>query len=363
MKSEKIKVLVVEDSPTVRELLLHVLNAEPDLEVTGTARNGAEAVAAVKRQRPDVVTMDIQMPQLDGYAATRAIMECCPVPIVVVSNTVDQNEVATTFRALEAGAVMALGKPAGPSHPEYEARARELVTAVRLMSEVKVVRRLARYHSAQTVPTPPAPLQQRGIRAVAIGASTGGPLVLQQILGALPGDFPAPIFVVQHMAHGFIGGLAGWLDQSCALTVQLAQNNTFAKSRHVYIAPDDYQLSVSASGRIQLTKEQSNDGFCPSISYLFRTLAEAYGEYAAGVLLTGMGEDGAAGLKALYEKGALTIAQDERSSVVFGMPAEAIRLSAVECVLAPDEIPGVLLAASRDAPQLGSQLLTPSVIK
>jgi len=348
MEPKKIKVLVVEDSPTARELLLHVLSAEPDLQVTCVAHNGEEAVAAVKRERPDVVTMDLQMPRLDGYQATRAIMETCPVPIIVVSNTIDQNEVATSFHALEAGAVMALGKPAGPGHPEYENRARELVTAIRLMSEIKVVRRLAR-HKYRINPAE-APLTQtsfpsREVRVVGIGASTGGPLVLQRILRALPGDFPAPIFVVQHMADGFISGLAEWLDQSCALTVQLAQHDLVAQPHHVYIAPDGHQLGVYSSGRMWLAKGLGEEGFCPSVSHLFRSLAQTYGARAVGVLLTGMGEDGAAGMKLMREQGALTIAQDKQSSVVFGMPAEAIRLNAVERVLSPTEIPPVLLAA------------------
>ena len=348
MKTGKIKVLVVEDSPTARELLLHVLGGTPDLQVTCVAHNGEEAVAAVKRERPDVVTMDLQMPRLDGYQATRAIMETCPVPIIVVSNTIDQNEVATSFHALEAGAVMALGKPAGPGHPEYETRAHELVTAIRLMSEIKVVRRLAKNKIRTKQPDLTvfqSILPARQIRAVGIGASTGGPLVLQRILRALPGDFPAPIFVVQHMADGFISGLAEWLDQSSELKVQLAQQNLVAQSRHVYIAPDKHQLGVYPSGRMWLASGANEDGFCPSISHLFRSLAQAYGAHAAGVLLTGMGEDGAAGLKLLRERGALTIAQDKQSSVVFGMPAEAIRLNAVEQVLTPAEIPPALLAA------------------
>jgi two-component system chemotaxis response regulator CheB len=346
MGKAKIKVLVVEDSPTACELLMHVLSREPDLQVTGVARNGEEAVASVTRERPDIVTMDIQMPRLDGYDATRAIMENCPVPIIVVSNTIDHNEVATSFRALEAGAVMALGKPAGPGHPEYEMRAHELVTAIRLMSEVKVVRRLAKYRMGQADVTPVrVPLRPRDIRAVGIGASTGGPLVLQQILRALPGDFPVPIFIVQHMADGFISGLAEWLDQSCALTVQLAQPHVMAQPGQVYIAPDGQQLGVYSSGRIWLAQGRGEEGFCPSVTHLFRTLAQSFGAQAVGVLLTGMGEDGAAGLKLLYDQGALTIAQNEQSSVVFGMPAEAIRLAAVERVLSPAEIPGVLLAA------------------
>jgi two-component system chemotaxis response regulator CheB len=346
MEKAKIKVLIVEDSPTARELLLHVLSGEPDLQVAGIAHNGEEAVAAVKRERPDVVTMDLQMPRLDGYAATRAIMESCPVPIIVVSNTIDQNEVATSFHALEAGAVMALGKPAGPGHPEYETRAHELVTAIRLMSEIKVVRRLARKKVRdEQVTAAPVLFPPRTVRVVGIGASTGGPLVLQRILRALPGNFPAPIFIVQHMADGFINGLAEWLDQSCALTVRLAQQNLVAQPGHVYIAPDSNQLGVYSSGRMWLANRQATDGFCPSVSHLFSSLAQAYGAQAVGVLLTGMGEDGAAGLKLLHDQGALTIAQDEQSSVVFGMPAEAIRLNAVERVLSPAEIPPVLLAA------------------
>lgn len=348
MEQKKIKVLVVEDSPTARELLLYVLSKAADLQVIGMVHNGAEALAAVQRERPDVVTMDIQMPRLDGYEATRAIMESAPVPIIIVSNNMDHDEVATTFRALEAGAVMTLRKPAGPGHAEYEQRAEELITALRLMAEVKVVRRRARRRSATA---PLSPLSEnsatpRELRAIALGASTGGPLVLQQILRALPAHFPVPVLVVQHMADGFINGMAEWLDQSCALRVRLAQDNELAQPGCVYLAPDGSQFGITGSGRLRLQPRTAPNGFCPSVSHLFHSVAAAFGGQAVGVLLTGMGDDGVSGLLALRQQGALTIAQDERSSVVFGMPGEAIRLQAAERVLSPAEIPAVLLAVA-----------------
>lgn len=348
MKQERIKVLVVEDSPVARELLLHILNSDQRLEVVGVAHNGQEAVIAVKREKPDVVTMDVQMPGLDGYEATRAIMETWPVPIIVISSHINQDEVATTFRAIEAGAVMALGKPAGPWHPEYERLAKEIVTAVRLMSEVKVVRRSAKYRSSSFAEAKPASLPRRTpreVRAIGIGASTGGPLVLQQILSSLPEQFSVPIFVVQHMAEGFINGLVEWLGKSSALTVSVASQNEVALPGHVYFAPDRCHMAVNPSGRIVLSGGSSQDGFCPSISHLFRSLAVSYGPHAVGVLLTGMGDDGAAELKTMRERGALTIVQDERSSIVFGMPKEAIALGAVEQILEVGKIPDALKAA------------------
>lgn len=348
MRQGRIKVLVVEDSPVVRELLLFVLGSDPEIEVVGTVSDGAGAVAAVRRNRPDVVTMDLHMPGMSGYDATRAIMETCPVPIIVVSSNVDRHDVATAFQAIEAGAVMALSQPAGPGHPEYQARAQELITAIKLMSEIKVVRRLSRYRPGQqTMVAARSPVKQRELRAVAMGASTGGPLVLQRILSALPADFPAPLFIVQHMADGFVSGLAEWLDQSCRLTVKLATHGEIAQPGCAYIAPDGRHLKVDSNGQMLLTRGQKDDSFCPSVTCLFHSVAQAWGAAAAGVLLTGMGSDGAAGLKLMRDQGALTIAQDERSCVVFGMPAEAIRLGAVERILEVDEIPAALLAAAR----------------
>jgi two-component system chemotaxis response regulator CheB len=285
--------------------------------------------------------MDITMPKLDGLEATRLIMETQPTPIIIVSSNVDQDEVNTTFRALEAGALQALRRVPGPGHPDYERMAQELCQAVRLMSEIKVVRRMAR---RQPLSESRPAVDSRAIRAVGIGASTGGPVALERILKALPVDFPVPIFVVQHMAAGFIHGMAEWLDQSCALEVRVARNGELAQPGTVYFAPEDVQLGLSQSGHLRLTVTIFEDGFRPSASYLFRTLAEVYGAQAVGILLTGMGQDGARGLQLMRERGAVTIAQDEESSVVFGMPREAIRRGAAQHVLSPERIPALLCA-------------------
>src|SRR5665811_2307336 len=202
MDTPMIKVLVVEDSPVVREFLVHILGADPGIQVIGTANDGEQALEAVARKRPDVITMDIHMPKLDGLEATRRIMETHPTPIVIVSGSTDPREVATTFRAMEAGAVAVLRRPAGIGHPDHEATVRELVQTVKLMSEVKVVRRWPRVRREISVPGPPEPVVGRapaGVKVVAIGASTGGPPVLQTILAGLPKDFPAPVLIVQHM--------------------------------------------------------------------------------------------------------------------------------------------------------------------
>lgn len=337
-----VRVLVVEDSPVARELLVHILTSDPAIEVMGTAGNGAEAVAFLKRQRPDVITMDINMPRMDGFEATRRIMEVSPVPIIVVSASLDTREVATTFRAMEAGAVAALPLPYGIGHPEHEATARQLTQTVKLMAEVKVVKRwLSRPARSRSGVSPPeavvagAPTE---IRIVAIGASTGGPPVLKTILSGLPETFPAPLLITQHIAAGFVQGFVGWLAQACAFPVRVATPNEAVLPGHAYVAPDDLQMGITPSGRITLTDDPPEHGLRPSVSYLFRSVAAAYGQEAVGVLLSGMGRDGALELRAMREKGAVTIAQDKASSVVHGMPGAAIELDAVDYVLPPDGI-------------------------
>ncbi len=343
-----IKVLVVEDSPVVREFLVHVLSADPDILVVGTAHDGEQALEAVRRLAPDVVTMDIHMPRLDGIEATRRIMENDPVPIVIVSGSSDPKEVATTFRAMAAGALAVLPRPAGIGHPEHEATVRELVRTVKLMSEVRVVRRWPRARQdALPVPPPavgPAPAR---LRAVAIGASTGGPPVLQAMLAALPKDFPAPILIVQHMAAGFIQGFVDWLAQSAKIPVHLASQGETLLPGHVYVAPDGVQMKVGRGDRIVLASDPPDQGLRPSVAALFRSLAAVYGGEAAACLLTGMGRDGAAELKLLRDQGAITFAQDQESSVVHGMPGAAIRLDAASFVLPPEKIAAALAGLAR----------------
>jgi len=343
-----IRVLVVEDTPVVQEFLVHILNSDPEIQVIGTANNGEEAIETVKHKKPDVITMDINMPKMNGLDATRRIMETHPTPIVIVSGSWDTKEVETTFRAIDAGALACVQRPAGIGHPDHEATVKELIQTVKLMSEVKVVRRWTRYRQVEAAPviSTPAAVDIKQIpaeiRIVAIGASTGGPPVLQTILKGLPKDFPVPILIVQHMAQGFTQGLAEWLAQSTGFSVHIAVDGEYLLPGHAYIAPGGFHMKVEIGNQITLSKDKPEDGLRPSVSYLFRSVASAFGKNAVGILLTGMGKDGAEGLKLIKEKGAVTIAQDKESSVIFGMPGEAVKLNGATYVLSPDKIVAVL---------------------
>jgi two-component system chemotaxis response regulator CheB len=332
-----IRVLIVEDSAVVRELLEFILGSDPAIQVVGTADDGAKALRAVQELRPDVVTMDIQMAKMDGYEATRRIMEKQPTPIVVVSASVDAKQVATTFRALEAGALAAVEKPMGLEHPRYAEAARNLIQTVKLMSEVKVVGR----RRPPGVATDPA-ITPADVDIVVIGASTGGPPALQTILSELPGNFPAPVLIVLHMCPGFVQGFAVSLERSSDLSVHVATQGELLLPGHVYLAPDNLQMGVLRGGLVALSTSPPENGLRPAASYLFRSVAEVYGRKAVGILLTGMGKDGAEELKLMKAEGALTIAQDKASSVVHGMPGEAIKLNAAAYVLPPAAIAALL---------------------
>jgi two-component system chemotaxis response regulator CheB len=336
-----IRVLLAEDSAATREYLASLLGTDPALQVVGQAQDGAEALELVDALRPDVIVMDIQMPRMDGYEATRRIMERVPTPIVMVSAHSSELE-TNAFEALRAGALTVLRKPGGSGHQDA-AGAPELVATVKLMAEVKVVRR---WPTRESEP-PREPLRikpARRIRVIAIGASAGGPPTVAEILAGLPADLPWPILLVQHIAPGFAEGLAEWLGRSTSLRVKLAEANEQTRAGVVYLAPDRIQMGISARGLIRLTDEVGVDGFRPSASHLLRSVARSYGAAALGVLLTGMGRDGAAGLLELRELGGTTIAQDKESSAVFGMPMEAIRLGAAEHVLPPKRISEVIRA-------------------
>lgn len=346
---DMINVLVVEDSPVIREFLVHTLSSDPRIHVIGTATNGEEALERVRQKKPDIITMDIHMPKMDGFEATRRIMETCPVPIIIISGSSTGDEVATTFRALEMGALTVIPRPNGIGHPRYEATAKELIQTVKLMSEVRVVKRWARTRAAEPLSHSLTEATGAGyvparIDLVAIGASTGGPQTLHTVLSGLPGDFPAPVLVVQHIAPGFLQGLVEWLAGSCALPVRIAAHGETLRPGQVYIAPDGFQMEVRRGGIIDLTRGERGNRHCPSVSCLFHTVAEVYGRNAAGVLLTGMGKDGAQELKLMKERGAVTIAQDAQSSIVHGMPGEAIRLGAAAHVLAPEQIAATLIS-------------------
>ncbi len=352
-----INVLIVEDVAVVRELLHKILGSDPAIRVVGTANDGEEALQAVADLKPHVITMDIHMAKLDGYEATRRIMESHPTPIVVVSATIDPREVATTFRALEAGALAAVSKPVGMGHPDFEEWARNFVQTVKLMSEVKVVRR----HWPRQIPEIPAlssaPEAWNDLRTipeeievVAVGASTGGPPALKTILAGLPKGFPAPILVVQHISPGFVEGFALSLAASSPLSVRVAAQNEPLLPGIVYLAPDRLHMGVQNGNRILLSPDLPENGLRPSASYLFRSVAEYYGGKAVGILLSGMGRDGADELKLMRARGALTIAQDKESSVVHGMPGEAIKLAAAAHVLSPVGMAAMLTQMATASP-------------
>jgi two-component system chemotaxis response regulator CheB len=342
----RIRVLIADDSRVAREHLRAILDSDPDIEVTGTVANGMEAIRAIRIDKPDLVTMDIHMPGLDGFETTRMIMENHPVPIVIITGSSTIHELETSFRMIEAGALVMLAKPAGIGQPGYERSVRELITTVKLMAEVKVVRRRIKPRDPELKPLRLNGVDQQGAtaqaRLAAIGASTGGPPVIQQILTGLPSGFDLPVLIVQHMAEGFIDSFAEWLNQTSPLPVHLASHGTTPRPGHVYVAPDARQMTIDSRGIIRCTDDRPENGLRPAVSCLFRSVAEVYGKHSIGVLLTGMGRDGAAELKLMRDRGAVTIAQDEESSAVFGMPGEAVKLGGATYVLPAEKIAGVL---------------------
>lgn len=343
----RINVLVVEDSPSVRQLLVHLLDATGRIQVIGTAEDGEQALEFLQTRKPDVVIMDVHMPRLDGYQATRRIMETQPVPIIVCSASLSPEDVTNTFRALDAGAVALVAKPVGPGHPDFPSITARLVQTVIAMSEVKVVRRWPRRPRAGAAETrslrPARPPRPAGsVEVVAIGTSTGGPPVLQTILTGLPVDFPAPVLIVQHIVAGFLPGLVQWLSETSGFPTRIATHGEAMRPGQAYLAPDGYHMGADGQGRIALSRAAPENGLRPAVSYLFRSVATHHGARAVAVLLTGMGRDGAEELKQLRDLGATTLAQDRESSVVNGMPGEAISLGGATYVLPPDRIPMML---------------------
>ncbi len=351
-RTRPIRAVVVDDTTTARELLVAVLQSVEGIHVVGVGATGQEAVRLTKRLRPDVVTMDIVMPHMDGLEATRHIMRHCPTPIVIVTGDLTRAEKDLTFEALRAGALTLVRKP-GLADPEA---CDKLVQTVRLMAKVPVVHHWGRKDEwpsekpgvspvrIAAIPSPPLidAGDRRGIAIIGMAASTGGPAALATVLRSLPADFPVPIVVVQHITRGFVSGLAEWLDGETPLRVSLAAHGDVPQPGTVLLALDDYHLQVNGRGVIELCKEPPYKGLRPSANYMFRSLARAYGPRAVGIVLTGMGDDGATGLEALHVAGGLTLAQDEQTCVVYGMPHEAVIRRAIDRVLTPDQIAATL---------------------
>ena len=346
-----INVLIVDDSAVVRQHLKDVLERDKDIRVMGTAKDGEEAVSFVQEKKPDVITMDINMPNMNGFETTRRIMETNPVPVVIVTASYDRSDVEKSFRSMEAGALAIIEKPFGEGHPHSKETQNDLVQTVKLMSEVKVVRRWKRERRLddidKTVPDKGLKRRDKKIKIVAIGASTGGPPIIQTILSGLKKGYPAPILVVQHISKGFLEGLTEWLRQSTGLPVHIAKHGEELLPGHIYFARDDYHLGVDEDGRLKLSMEGIENGIRPSVSYLFRSIMNSFDGEAVGILLTGMGKDGAMEMKMMKDNGAVTIAQDRESSVVYGMPGEAVRLDGATYVLSPEEIAPMLGALAK----------------
>jgi two-component system chemotaxis response regulator CheB len=338
----KVRVLVVEDSLTVRRRLCEVLGADPGIEVVGEADNGKTAIELCRAIRPDIVTLDMMLPVMSGLAATEYIMAYCPTPILIVSASTNRGELFRTYDALAAGAVDALDKPLGDDGDEdWE---RRIVATVKLVSRIKVIThpraRLRAFNHPAAPARPagaPAPLGE--CRVVGIGASTGGPAAIVDVLRALPAAFPLPVLFVLHIGEPFGSAFAEWLDGQTFHRVSYARDGeaVAGAAGRVVMAPPDRHLVVSG-GKLRLTSSPARHSCRPSVDALFESIAREYGAAGAGCLLTGMGRDGAAGLLEIKESGGLTLAQDEATSVVFGMPREAVLLGAACRVLPLGEI-------------------------
>ncbi|WP_426755558.1 chemotaxis-specific protein-glutamate methyltransferase CheB [Myxococcus sp. Y35] len=348
MKKDALRILVAEDSPTARRLLVEILRADPGLTVVGEARDGVEAVELAQRLRPSLVTMDIQMPRMDGLDATRRIMTEVPTPVVVVSTLVER-DIQTSMAALRAGALAVLQKPLGPESPDFDAESRRLRDTLKAMAEVKVVRR---WPDRAVVPTPVPAVPARPVSptqpgVVALAASTGGPAALFRLLSELPGNFPVPLLVVQHIAIGFSQGLAQWLRTAGPLPVKVAEDGEPLLPGHVYLAPDDRHLGVRSEGRAEVSRAAPVNGFRPSATWMFRSVARAYGPASLAVILTGMGQDGLEGVRELHRAGGRILAQDEQTSVVYGMPGVVVGANLAHEVVALPDLAARLTAAFR----------------
>jgi two-component system chemotaxis response regulator CheB len=350
MSGDPIRVLVVDDSLTVRKYIVEVLSAAANVEVVAEASDGKEAIELCQRLRPDVLTMDMMLPIMTGVAATEYIMAYCPTPILIVSASTNRGELFRTYDALAAGAVDVLDKPiGGETDAGWEVK---LIAAVRMVARIRVITHLRGRapRSGQSLP----PLSTDGDgpqrRVVALGASTGGPSALRTVLTSLPDGFSLPILLVLHISEPFGQAMADWLDGQLALEVRYARDREPLPLGRgcVLMAPPGQQLEL-VGDRLRLTDAPERHSCRPSVDVLFESVAESMGRHAIAALLTGMGRDGAEGLLAIKQLGGLTYAQDEATSVVFGMPGEAAKLGAATHVLGLPHIgPAIGRAAQRD---------------
>ncbi len=342
--AETVNVLIVDDSDMTREILRRLLESDPAIRVCGVAENGKQAIDLVQKLKPSMVIMDINMPVMDGFQATEQIMAYCPTPILILSSTVNKGGVYTTFNALAIGAVDVMEKPTMTPNASWSEIGSSLIRKVKLVSQARVLTHLkGKQRKIAPVPNSSAVRNLNNCELVCIGASTGGPSILMRILKAIPPDYNAAVMVVQHMAAGFTENFVAWLGSACKIKIKLAEDGEKVEKGKVLVAPDGYHTIVSKRKTIRLITGDAVNNVKPAIDVLFNTIAEEYGGRALGILLTGMGADGADGLKRIRDSGSATIAQSEESCTVFGMPKVAIERGAAAEVLSVEDIIHALL--------------------
>jgi two-component system chemotaxis response regulator CheB len=342
---DMIKVLIAEDSPSIAAMMRDLLSRDPEIEVVGWAKSGHEAVALRNSLNPDVMTMDLNMPLMGGLDAIKIIASTRPVPILVVSQLIESRDSEVAFEALRCGAIDVMGKPSGAGSAPFSEMGEELTFRIKAVARVRPMRLMdkAAVATANSKVRPRRPLKQP---VVVIGASTGGPPALATILRGLPRHLPVPIAIVQHIAPGFVAGLRQWLERQSPLPVKVAADGTPLRSGDVYLAPDNCHLEIGRGKTLVLTNEAPLRGHRPAVDRLMESAARMYGADVLGVLLTGMGRDGAQGLKKIKDAGGRTIVQDEATSLVFGMPREAILAGAAEIVSPLEKIADEIVQAT-----------------
>lgn len=358
MQANKITVLIVDDSAIATHLLKRILAAAPDIEVVGAAKNGQEGLRLVESLNPQVVCTDLHMPVMDGLDMTKVIMQRFPRPVLVVSVSVskDSRDSNNVFNLLEAGALDVIAKPRQDNEAVFQAISNELIGKIRILAGVKVFRR----NGHQAVPvkaaekpsirTPEAP-----VKLIVVGASTGGPPALQSIFSRLPASFSVPVVVVQHISDGFLANMVAWLDASSKMSVAVAKTEEMPLPGCIYFAPEGKHLIFDQMGRFAFSTYPPVNGHRPSVTHTMRSAVACHGKGVAGLLLTGMGSDGADGMLEISRAGGATIAQDEQSCVVFGMPKQAIALGAVKLVLPLENIAENLVRLQERSPRNGEQ--------
>ncbi len=340
-----IRVLLVDDSPIVLHILQRLLSSASDIQVVGTAANGKVALELLPELNPDVICTDLHMPVMDGLEFTREVMNNYPRPILVVSVSVEpDSESPIIFRLLEAGAVDVFPKPRDIPQADQDKLARDLASKIRILAGVHVFRHNAVENVATSSLPPLALTHSVAVRIVVIGASTGGPQAFLAILSRLPASFSVPVLCVQHIGSDFLNGLVDWLAEACQLPVRKAVQGEKPRAGMVYFAPEDSHLELDSDGRFSLSLDPPCDGHRPSATVTMSSAAHCFGSATVGVLLTGMGRDGAKGMAKIAAAGGVTITQDKASSVVYGMPRAALELGAALHELPIEQIAPALIA-------------------